>query len=169
MAKNTKAKAEKAPKAPKKTKKEIAAEKEQALIGKDNALAGKAKADLDEEIAGTKESDLKKADSVDVLRGSDMSATVKNIYIRTYSGAIHGEDFLDLAHQFQAKHPSCVLVPSDTIVTLSVLYREKEDAEKSLKDQNPDAPMVDKRRDFEDKDEALAFNQAKKGTIVVKR
>lgn len=92
-----------------------------------------------------------------------------NIYIRTYSLDIHGEDFEDLVAEFLGKHPKATAVDSESIQSVIVKYREKEDAEKPLDKQNPDLPFVDKERIFEDKEEALAFNIAKKGTIVVKR
>lgn len=116
-------------------------------------------------------------DSVDVIKVEQSGGRQ---YIRTYSLERHGEDFQKLAAQYAAKYSkdpggatdparNHVVVPSTEVSEVFVQYREKEDFEKPLKDQNPDAPFVDKERAFTDKEAALDFNLQKKGTIVVAR
>lgn len=92
-------------------------------------------------------------DSVDVLQNKN--------FIRYFSREVHGDDFLELAKQLVAKPDYAKrnyrLVPSSQIQVLEVRYREKEDAEKHLDDQKPDAPILDKRRRFENRESAIAF------------
>lgn len=101
-------------------------------------------------------------DSVDVLSGKN--------FIRYYSKETHGADFLKLAQGLVNKPEYATrnykLVPSSHTSILEVRYREKADAEKSIDEQSPDSPMMDKRRRFEDRDEALAFSVIKHGSIV---
>ncbi len=131
-------------------------------VGGDVVGVGEEKVKKDAEIAASAEN-LENVESVDVLKGEGKE------YIRSYSREVHVDEFLALARQFQQKHPTVTIVDSEVIEKVIVRYREKEDFEKPLKEQNPDSPQVDKEGSFQDKDEALAFNAAKKGSIVVKR
>lgn len=101
-------------------------------------------------------------DSVDIMVGKT--------FIRYYSKEVHGENFLDLAKELCGKPEYATrgytIVPSSDNELFEVRYREKEDAEKPLDDQDPDAPTVDKSRRFEDREEALSFRSNKSGSIV---
>jgi hypothetical protein len=103
-----------------------------------------------------------KSGSVDIVRG--------NSYVRTFSEEVHGEDYFDLAQQFVGKEMYAAreykIFDSALIPEVLVLYREKEDADKPLDQQSPDALFVDKERKFDDKEAALSFNIQKKGAIV---
>lgn len=114
-----------------------------------------------EEVVEIKKKDA--TESVDIIKN-------KKLYVRSYSRVVHGDDFLKLAEEFKSKFVShdIAIVDSSTIPAVSVNYREKEDAELHLDKQDPDAPFVDKVRVFTDKEEALRFNNAKKGTISIK-
>jgi hypothetical protein len=97
-----------------------------------------------------------------------------NLYVRTYSRAVHGDDFKALAEQFCTKKPKLgayAMVPSSQITHLEVRYRERTDAdlppEQGQPKRTPVGPIVNKTVRFDDKDEALAFGHAKKGSVVV--
>lgn len=110
----------------------------------------------------------------DEVNENAIDIVVGDHYIRQYSQAVHGDNFMDLAREFCTKKPSVggkgseyKMVPVHEIKEVEVRYREKEDAEKKLDEQKPDSPMVDKVRKFGDKDEALAFRNSKTGASVV--
>ncbi len=107
-------------------------------------------------------------DSVDILKRG-------NIYTRTYSKDVHGKDFLELAESF-VNNPNHALreysiVPSSTITSLAVRYREKEDFDKPLDKQKPDSPIIEKEKTFgeDEKEEAIAFANLKKVTVSVSK
>lgn len=115
-----------------------------------------------EEVAVQKEASRSAAsESVDILRG--------NNYIRSFSLEVHGEDFAKLAAEFVSGYPArhYEIVDSSAIPSVVVLYREKEDGEKPLKDQRLDSPIINKSKKFTDKNEAISFNiliQGRTGT-----
>jgi len=106
---------------------------------------------------------VEESDSVDVVNG--------NLYVRTYSRKVHGDDFMVLAKEFCQKKPqgkgAYSLVDSEAIKKVEVRYREKADAELPLDKQKSDAPMEDKVRVFDDKEKALSFKVSKFGSTVV--
>jgi hypothetical protein len=56
--------------------------------------------------------------SVDVLRGSE--------YVRTYSSAVHGEGFLELAKELASKDEAYKLVDSEGVKVIVVSYRKTD-------------------------------------------
>lgn len=136
---------------------------------KDKELGGEVEKKVEDTSAkdtaemADKKSDEQESVSIDVVNG--------NLYVRTYSKEVHGDEFMDLAKQFCQKKPqgrgAYSLVPSESIKKVEVRYREKADAELPLDKQKPDAPMEDKVRVFDDKDKALSFRVSKFGSTVV--
>ena len=124
--------------------------------------AEKAAAKAAGDPAPAPEKKKKQVDSLDVV-------TKLGKYVRTYSRAVHGDNFAELAQQLVSKHPhsEIKLIPSDEIEAVEVRYREKEDAELHIDKQDPNKPFVDKFRTFTDKEAAITFNIEKKGTIIV--
>lgn len=117
-----------------------------------------------------------KIDSVDILKLRDVNTKdyTGAIFIRQYSRRVHGDDFEALADEFCTKSPKnnmvYVKVPTEKIGKVEVRYREKADYEKHLDDQDPNAPMEDKVRIFDNKEEAVRFGSQKiQSTVVVSR
>lgn len=118
-----------------------------------------------------------KAESVDIIIVKDTS--VKDytgaIFVRQYSRSVHGDDFEALADEFCTKSPKgsgkvYVKVPSENIGRVEVRYREKADYELHLDKQDPNAPIEDKVRMFDNKAEAVRFGSQKiQSTVVVSR
>lgn len=105
-----------------------------------------------------------------------------NVYIRTFSPEVHGEDFEQLANDLIGKEAYAKrgyrLVPSNQVTEIIVTYREKADYELPAKSQKPDAEIIDKAVAFEAKasdkypaqfkERAIAFANIKKGAPTVK-
>ena len=129
----------------------------------------------DEEDVGSEEQE-ESIDSVDIILSvKDHNVFTDKIFVRTYSRKAHGDDFEKLADEFCTKKPMgkkgiYVKVPADKIPVVEVRYREKEDAEKHIDHQNPNAPIVDKVKVFTDKPAAVRFGSQKyDSTVVVSR
>lgn len=79
----------------------------------------------DEEAAdeALEENDIEEVDEddveVDIIKGDTE-------YIRTYSLADHGDDFMELAEQFCQKNPACKMVSPKGITSAVVFYREMD-------------------------------------------
>jgi hypothetical protein len=119
---------------------------------------------IEPEVAESDDEDgAESGPSVDVIKG-------EREYVRTYSKADHGKEFKALAEQFATKElyskRGYRVVSGSEVIAVEVYYREKEDAEKHIDEQKPDAPMVDRRKRFTDKAEALRFNITKNGSIL---
>lgn len=87
--------------------------------------------------------------------GKDSVDIVKNDveYIRTYSKAVHGEDWKKLAKQFCEKFPKCKLVPSESVKSILVEYKRPIMAEDKVTILGYER-AVEK---FQDKEVALVF------------
>ena len=130
-----------------------------------------------EETGDSKESDDAKNESFDILRVKDPNIKdyVGAIFVRQYSRSVHGDDFEALADEFCTKDPKAkgmvyVKIPTENIGKVEVRYREKADYEKHPDQQDPNAPMEDKVRVFDNKAEAVRFGTQKiQSTVVVSR
>lgn len=143
------------------TDKELIALAENLETNEDEVKANGKVEDEDKE-----DEDDESDDSVDVLKRD-------NGFVRTFSKAVHGAKFKELAEEF-VNNPNYSargyrIVPSKEVKKVIVRYREKEDFELPLDKQKPDAPMVDKERVFTDKEAAISFGNQKKATVVVSR
>lgn len=66
--------------------------------------------------------DLEDADSVDVVSGP----TENRKYVRTFTAERHGDDFMEVAKEFVAKHGG-ELVPSSSVKGLKVRWEQKDE------------------------------------------
>jgi hypothetical protein len=155
---------------PKKSTKKVAkkADEEEAAPEVEETEDAASVDDADEEEAASPKG------AIDiVIMGKDGNLP-GSIYIRQYSKAVHGKDFQALADEFCSKQPkrggkliAYTQVDASKIAKVEVRYREKEDAEKHIDKQDPDAPMVDKVKAFADKPEAVRFASTKRASTVV--
>lgn len=127
----------------------------------------------EEETTPTPESD---SEPIDVIISNDDNKNYQGkIYVRQYSLEVHGDDYKALAEEFCKNKPKVgvyIAVPSSQIQAVEVRYREKLDYELHLDKQDPNAPIVDKikRYEEEDKAEAVRFaSQKRDSTVVVSR
>jgi hypothetical protein len=114
----------------------------------------------------------KKNKAVDVIIVSDSSVKtyIGCIYVRQYSEKQHGKDFEALADEFCTKSPKkgmYLKVKERAIGKVEVRYREKADYELHIDKQDPNAPMEDKVKVFDDKNEAVRFGSQKINSTVV--
>jgi hypothetical protein len=133
--------------------------------------------DETEEIEETEEVSEKEGPAIDILIAKDPNVTnyESMIFVRQYSRKAHGSDYKELAAEFCTKRPTggrgiYIQVPSNKIGNVEVRFREKLDYDTHIDKQDPNAPIVDKVKVFENKEEAVRFGSIKnQSTVVVSR
>lgn len=103
-------------------------------------------------------------DAIDILNGER--------YVRTFSQAIHGDNFKEIADTFLKNKPQMgvyTAVPSHTVTEVEVRFRERSDADLPIDKKDQNVVMVDRAVPFTDKAAAVAFGNRKSYSSVVVR
>lgn len=111
---------------------------------------GSSNSDIEDAQVSVPQKPKKGAKSVDVINGET--------YIRTYSEAVHGEDFNELAQEFISTRVGYTIVDSESIKSLVVHFRSVD--EKSGR-------SFDSQRVFNSKEGAIAFAAQNPGAYIV--